>query len=126
MNIIKLIFIFSGTISLCIGVINIIIPGLPTTPFLLLSAFFYLKSSDKLYNKLITNRVLGRYISDFYKRKGMTAWTKIVSITTMWVMIIISGTFFLQTLTSRIILISLGIAGSIVMGLFIPTAKSRH
>lgn len=126
MNIIKLIFILLGSVSLCIGVINIIIPGLPTTPFLLLSALFYLKSSDKLYNKLISNRLLGRYISDFYKRKGMTGWSKFISITSMWAMIIISGFFFLQTLSGRIIIFILGIAGSVVMGILIPTVKNRR
>ncbi|MFO8055489.1 MAG: DUF454 family protein, partial [Bacteroidales bacterium] len=41
-------FIFLGTVSLFLGVLGIILPGLPTTPFLLLTAALYVKSSDKL------------------------------------------------------------------------------
>ncbi len=59
MSFLKSILILLGTLSLCIGVIGIVVPGLPTTPFLLLTAGLYIKSSDKLYTKLISNRLVG-------------------------------------------------------------------
>ena len=49
MNLIKVLLIVLGTLSLCVGIIGIVVPGLPTTPFVLLTAGLYIKSSDKLY-----------------------------------------------------------------------------
>lgn len=72
MSFLKSIFILLGTLSLFVGVIGIVVPGLPTTPFLLLTAGLYLKSSDKLYAKLIVNRFVGSYIIKFNQRKGMS------------------------------------------------------
>ena len=62
---IKFLLIFLGTISLILGITGIFVPGMPTTPFLLLTAGCYVKSSDKLYNYLIKNKLIGTYISDF-------------------------------------------------------------
>ena len=66
---IKFLLIFLGTISLILGITGIFVPGMPTTPFLLLTAGCYVKSSDKLYNYLIKNKLIGTYISDFQIKK---------------------------------------------------------
>ncbi|MBW6479367.1 MAG: YbaN family protein, partial [Bacteroidales bacterium] len=60
----KILFAFLGTLSLILGVIGIFVPGLPTTPFLLLTAGLYMKSSERLYKLLISNKYLGPYILD--------------------------------------------------------------
>ena len=64
-NLIKIVFIVLGTLSLGIGIIGIVVPGLPTTPFILLTAGLYIKSSDRLYQKLINSRFIGPYINNF-------------------------------------------------------------
>lgn len=71
------IFILSGIIFLILGTIGIVIPLLPTTPFYLLSAYFFGKSSEKYYNFLINNRVFGKYIKDYYEKKGITLKNKV-------------------------------------------------
>jgi uncharacterized membrane protein YbaN (DUF454 family) len=52
-------FVIAGTISLVLGIVGIIIPVLPTTPFLLLSAVCYMRGSQRLYIALIHNRFFG-------------------------------------------------------------------
>lgn len=118
----KIILIFLGTIALLIGVIGVFVPGLPTTPFLLLTAGLYMKSSEKLYQKLISNKYLGPYIVDFYANKGMTRKTKLHAIGTMWVMITLSCVFFIQSISIILIVISVGLIGTMVMGFIVPTA----
>lgn len=125
MSPVKILYIFLGTLSLALGIIGIVVPGLPTTAFLLLAAWFYVRSSDRLYQKLISNRYLGPYINDFREKKGMTRRTKIQAIGTMWVMITISCVFFIQTLTVILFVIGLGIVGTVVMGFFIRTVDGR-
>src|SRR5690554_7354260 len=58
-RIIRSLYIIGGTLSLALAIIGIIVPGLPTTPFALLSAYLYAKSSDRLYNWLLNNKILG-------------------------------------------------------------------
>ncbi|MFR4520319.1 MAG: YbaN family protein [Fusobacterium sp.] len=62
------------------GTIGIVIPLLPTTPFYLLSAFLFRKSSERCYNFLLNNRIFGKYIRDYHERKGITLKNKINSI----------------------------------------------
>jgi len=124
MIIIRTLLIFIGTVSLCIGAIGIFIPGLPTTPFLLLSAGLYLRSSEKLYHFLIKNKHLGFYVMKFQTNKGMTKGIKLYSISTMWIMITVSCLFFITPLSVKLCVSGLGIIGTIVMGFIIPTIKN--
>ncbi len=124
MSLIKILYIILGTISLAIGVIGIIIPGLPTTPFVLLTAGLYMRSSEKLYRKLITNKYIGPYIDDFYYKKGMMKKTKFQAIGTMWVMIGISVIFFVSSFTVILVIIALGVIGTVVMGFIVKTVDN--
>ena len=123
MSFIKVLFVVLGTMSLIIGIIGIIVPGLPTTPFLLLTAWLYLKSSEKLYQKLIGNKFVGYYIVEYQKKEGLTTRTRLTSIGIMWVMIAMSTTFFFSQNSIKLIVLVVGITGTIVMGFIIPKAK---
>ncbi len=120
---VKILFITLGSVSLALGLIGIIIPGLPTTPFLLLAAALYFSSSKKLYDALMGNRILGGYIRSFRERKAIPLKTKIGSILIMWSMIILSTVFLISGLPVRVTVVFLGIVGTAVM-LFIPTYRS--
>lgn len=122
-KLVQILLIILGTISLGFGILGIFIPGLPTTPFLLLTASLYLRSSQKLYQKLIANKYLGKYIIRFNEEKGITKIGKIYSISIMWLMITLSVLFLIQLLIVKIIVISVGIIGTIVMGFLLKTIK---
>ena len=117
----KAILIIAGTISLVLGVIGIFVPGLPTTPFLVLTAGLYIRSSKKLYQLLIRNKYLGSYITEFQIRKGMTTKMKIYSIFVMWIMIVMSITFFITPVLLKVIIAGVGLIGTFVMGFVVPT-----
>jgi uncharacterized membrane protein YbaN (DUF454 family) len=103
--------------------IGIVVPGLPTTPFLLLTAALYIRSSQQLHDKLLANRVVGRYIRDFYDKKGMTWKGKVGAILTMWVMISLSTQLFIDAETVKYIVVGLGVVGTTVITVIIPTVK---
>jgi uncharacterized membrane protein YbaN (DUF454 family) len=86
----KYLLIGAGSISLSIGVIGIFIPLLPTTPLLLLSSYCYLKSSNRLYEKLINHKILGSYLHNYMNHKAIDKKTKIIAITTLWISLGIS------------------------------------
>ncbi len=123
MNFFKIILILLGTLSLCIGIIGIVVPGLPTTPFILLTAGLYIKSSDRLYQKLIANRFIGSYISGFQTNKGMTRKAKLFAFSTMWFMIAISCLFFISPFALKLFVSTIGFIGTLVMGFIVPTVN---
>lgn len=86
----KYLYIILGTLTLLIGTIGIFLPILPTTPLLLLTAFFYLRSSKKLYQWLIHHRVFGAYIYSYVKFKAVPLKTKISALSILWVSILFS------------------------------------
>lgn len=83
----KYLLIILGSICLALGVIGIFLPLLPTTPFLLLSAALYVRSSDKLYQWLIHQKYLGNYIRNFREHKAIPLRAKIFSISMVWITI---------------------------------------
>ncbi|MBN1142909.1 MAG: YbaN family protein [Bacteroidales bacterium] len=121
MDLLKPILILIGTLSLCLGLIGIVVPGLPTTPFLLLTAGLYLRSSDRLYQKLISSKYVGPYVTRYHASKGLTKRDKISAIVTMWCMIALSCLLFIASFKVRVIVILVGITGTLVMGWLIPT-----
>jgi uncharacterized membrane protein YbaN (DUF454 family) len=117
----RIILIFFGSLSLCLGITGIFIPGLPTTPFLLLTAGMYIRSSERLYNYIIENRFIGDYIKEFRSKGGMTRRLKIFSISLMWIMISISSLLFIQVILLKLALAIAGLTGTIIMGFVVPT-----
>jgi uncharacterized membrane protein YbaN (DUF454 family) len=124
MMMIRLIFIFLGTLCLLIGIVGIFVPGLPTTPFLLLTAGLYVRSSGRLYQKLLQNQWIGGYISRWQERRELPLITKITSISLMWAMILISVLFLVDSSVLKIVIAATGLIGTFVMGFVIPTRKN--
>ena len=81
---IRLLWVLLGSLSVGMGVIGIFVPGWPTTIFLIIASYFYIRSSAKLYNWLINNKILGLYLKNYYSGKGMPLKAKIFSILMMW------------------------------------------
>ena len=80
----KDLLIILGSICLALGVIGIFLPLLPTTPFLLLSAALYFRSSEKLYQWLIHQKYLGTYIRNFREHRAIPLHAKIISVSLVW------------------------------------------
>jgi len=125
-NLMKILYIVLGTISLCIGIFGILIPGLPTTPFLLLTAGLYVKSSDRLYKRLTDHKYLGEFILKFNRNGGMTKKDKRYAISLMWIMIILSCLLFVNYGAIQLIVVLAGITGTLIMGFVIPTYNDNE
>lgn len=119
----KILYIVLGSLAVLLGALGIIIPGLPTTPFLLLAAWFFFRSNEKLYKLLINNKFLGKYICRYEKRKAIGLKTKIYSIALMWLMISLSVGFLISSNVARLVVIIVGLIGTIVMGFVIKTYR---
>lgn len=77
MSIKRIAFVVLGCVSLALAVIGVVIPILPTVPFLALAALCFAKSSDRLNNWLINTKFYQNNLADFKAGKGMTVKTKV-------------------------------------------------
>src|SRR3989304_4782887 len=102
---IRLLFVALGSIFLALGVIGIVVPGLPTTPFLLLSAACYFRSSNRLHSWLLNHKLFGRFIRDFKENKSISLRSKVISLVTMSCMILLSVFVFLDNLYIKIVIL---------------------
>lgn len=105
--------IIGGTICLALGAVGIFMPILPTTPFLLVAAACYLRSSDKLHKWLLNNRWFGEYIRNYQEGRGIPMKTKILAITILWGTILFSAFYALnEILIAQIALIAIAVGVS--------------
>jgi uncharacterized membrane protein YbaN (DUF454 family) len=118
----KPLLILLGSFFLGLGFLGILLPVLPTTPFLLLSAGCYVRSSDRLYTWLLNHRILGRYIRNIRENRSISLRSKIISLIAMWLMISLSAFVFIEIPWIRFLVIMLGVIGTIVI-LSMRTAK---
>ena len=109
----KSLLITAGFTSLSMGLIGIFVPVLPTTPFLILSAACFLKSSDMLYKWLIHNKIFGKYINNYLKFKAISLKSKIVSIVLLWSVILCSIFFYINFFWIKILLLFIALSVTI-------------
>lgn len=102
----KIILVVCGTICVGLALLGVFLPILPTTPFLLLAAFFYARSSERFYAWLIGNRWSGPIIQNYREGRGLPLKQKILTIALLWLSIGYTVVFVTDTLWLRI-----GLAG---------------
>lgn len=104
-NLVRYLLLFFGTFFVMLGIIGIILPLLPTTPFLLLAAACYARSSKKAYNWLLNNKWFGTYIKNYNEGKGIPIKVKIMAISFLWITILASIFFIIEIFWVEILLL---------------------
>ena len=111
-----------GVIAVVLGAIGVFVPGLPTTPLVLLASWCFYRSSPRLQAWLLQS-FLGKYIREYQAKGGLTTRKRIYIILLMALMVAISTIFFISSLAVRIVVWSAGLIGCIVVGFVLPKAK---
>jgi hypothetical protein len=119
-SLMRALLIAIGTLAVALAIVGMFIPILPTTPFLLLAAACYARSSDRFLNWLLHNRWFGAYIRNYREGRGMPRLTKILTLSALWATLILSGTFAVSAWWLRLVLGAVG-AGVTIHLLRIPT-----
>lgn len=108
----RYLYIFLGSLSLFLGFLGLITPGIPTTPFILLTAYLYARSSPSLYAKLQKNKITGACLRSV--EEGLSWKMRLFSISFMWIMILVTAFLvFGSEDKMRYVMIGLGIIGTI-------------
>jgi uncharacterized membrane protein YbaN (DUF454 family) len=69
-----------GGVCVGVGAAGVVLPGLPTTPFLLLASFFFVRSSPTLHAWLVRSRVFGPFLRDWERHRGVRPRTKALAV----------------------------------------------
>ena len=118
----KGICIVAGTISLGLGALGVFLPVLPTTPFLLLSAAFYYKGSERMHRWLLNNKLFGNYIKNYKEGRGIALKAKAITLCLLWTTICYSAFFIVNMIVLQIVLFV--IAGGVSIHILtIPTFR---
>ena len=109
----KIIYVVLGSISLALGTLGIFLPLLPTTPLYLLTAWLYMRSSEKLYTKVMNNKYFGGIVRSFQQDKSIPLKAKISIVLLLWCTILFSAFFAVSAWWIRAFLFAIAIAVTI-------------
>ncbi len=121
----KGLFVIAGTVFLALGGLGVFLPILPTTPFLLLSAAFYYKGSERMHRWLLNNKWFGSYIKNYTEGKGISTKGKIFTLLLLWTTISFSALFLVAVLAIQLILLATAAAVSIHVAALPTFRKAR-
>ncbi len=122
-SVLRYVLLACGWLALGLGVAGIFLPVLPTTPFALLAAACFLKSSERLHRYVVEHPVFGRGVSDYLEGRGIRKRTKITAITMLWLSILASVIFWVPYPWLDILLILVA-SGTTVYLLRLPTSDA--
>jgi uncharacterized membrane protein YbaN (DUF454 family) len=120
---IRWLLVAAGFLFFGLGVVGAFLPLLPTTPFLLLAAACFARSSERFYRWLLGNRWFGAYVRDYREGRGIRAKVKIFTVALLWVVILSSAAFAVSNVVVRIIL--LVIAAGVTVHIVLIRPKKR-
>ena len=121
--IIKALWVIAGSVFVVLGAFGVILPGLPTTPFLILAAACYIRSSQRLYDWLIANKTFGPYLKDYREGKGIPKRAKKIALIMMTIFVGYAVLFALDDLVVRAVVLILGLIGFFYVAYRVPSAK---
>lgn len=109
----KYLYLIIGFLLVGIGFVGIFVPLLPTTIFLILASFCFVRSSPKANEWLKNHKLLGVYVDNYQNKAGLTKSAKIINIFVLWLSISFSALLFTDELYIKIILFLIAIGVTI-------------
>jgi len=122
---VRVLLVFLGTVFVVIGVVGIFLPLLPTTPFMLLAAACYAKSSSRFYNWIMNNRIFGPIIREWREHRSIPRKAKYTAMILLLLTFGSSIIFFVPIFYVQLLLAAMCIAMLIFMWR-IPTRDFRE
>lgn len=121
----KILFICLGFLFVGIGAVGIVVPILPTTPFLLLASFFFAKGSKRFHDWFMSTKLYKKHLESFVKSKAMTLKSKLTILLPVSAMLIITF-IFVNNMHARIVLVILFIGKYLYFFTQIKTIKESE
>ena len=121
-RILRFAYTLLGGLFLALGMLGLVLPGFPGTPFLLVAAWLFSLSNERLHRWMMTNRWFGQILADYHAGLGIPRRIKAVAVGCVVVVVAASVTFFVTNWLLRITLVVLAVVGIV----FILTRPTRE
>lgn len=115
-----------GSVALALGMLGVVLPGLPTTPFILLAAACYARASPRLHQRMRASTWIGPMLRDWEHHRSLPRRVKTVALTMMGAMISVSVWTFQSRPWLQFVLLLAGLAALWVVGWLIPTRENSR
>ncbi len=118
------IYIGLGVVCVALGAVGAVVPGLPTTVFLIIASWFFTRSSPALNRRLLGHPKFGPPLRRFLEERSMPPQAKAKCLISMWTGITVASLFLLGAPPSiRIIVISAGVVGTAAILFWVKTTR---
>jgi uncharacterized membrane protein YbaN (DUF454 family) len=105
----RLLFFMLGSVFVALATLGVLLPLLPTTPFLLLAAACYARSSSRFHSWLLANRIFGPTIRQWQESRSIALRTKVIAIGMLVVTLGSSVVFFVPLWPIKLLLVAVGV-----------------
>jgi hypothetical protein len=125
----KGLWLIAGLFFVGIGMVGVVVPGLPTTPFMILAAACFARSSQRFYRWVMTNRLFGSQVRRFREGKGISLRGKVFSVSTMTLFILFAVIFAIPAhlLWVKVLVLVTGAIGvTYILTRPTDTSNNRH
>jgi len=109
----KTVYFILGIITLVLSYVGIIMPGIPAIPFILLTLWLFLRSSDKLYNWFMSQKLIKKLAGNFIENKKTSVFYRLFIVSQLWVSIVVCMCIFVSDTWWRIFVSACGVTMSI-------------
>ena len=111
----RVVLILVGLTALALGALGVILPLLPTTPFVLVAAIAFANSSERLHQWLLDHDLFGPLISNWRQYGAISRPTKILSLVSMVAIVTISWLLAVPTYVIVIQVLTLSISATFIV-----------
>ena len=113
-----------GCLFVGLGAIGAVVPGMPTTVFLVLAAACFIRSSQKLYDWLISNKTFGPYLKDYREGKGIPRRAKVLALSMIVIFVSFAVFYAIEVTQIKILVGFIGLIGFLFVFFKVPAAKT--
>ena len=113
-----------GCLFVGLGAIGAAVPGMPTTVFLVLAAGCFIRSSQKLYDGLISNKTFGPYLKNYREGKGIPLRAKVIALSMIVIFVGFAVFFAVEGTLIKVLVGLLGLIGFLFVFFKVPAAKT--
>ncbi len=119
----RVLWVGLGCLFVGLGAIGAVVPGMPTTVFLVLAAACFIRSSQRLYDWLISNKTFGPYLKDYREGKGIPRRAKVLALSMIVIFVSFAVFYAIEATQIKVLVGLIGLIGFLFVFFKVPAAK---